>query len=366
MLQDPRIDKLAGVLVEYALGVQPGWQVCINSTVLAAPLVYAVYRRVLAAGAFPATQIALPETEELLLTDGNESQLQHIPPFAPLVWTQFDAVLNIRAETNTRANSAVPPERMALYRKAWAPINKGFIDWVAQGRSTCLTQFPTMAYAQDARMSLDGYQEFLFHAGLIDSADPVAAWRAMSAQQQRVVDWLKGKRQVHVEGPNADLTLGIAGRTFINADGHYNFPDGEVFTSPVEDSVNGHIHYTYPATYGGRDVEDVELWFEAGRVARFTAGRGADYLARMLDLDAGARRLGEFAIGTNPGVTQFTGNVLFDEKMAGTIHCALGQSFPMIGGRNESALHWDMVADMREGRITVDGETLYENGNFRI
>jgi aminopeptidase len=238
---------------------------------------------------------------------------------------------------------------------------------IMEGRPHCLTLFPTHAYAQDAEMSLAEFEDFVFHACLLDGEDdPVDRWKAVSREQQRIVDWIAGKKSVHVEAPGTDLTMSIEGRTFINSDGKRNFPSGEVFTSPVEDTVEGHITFTYPASHNGRTVQGVKLRFEGGRVVEHSAEVGGDYLGAMLKVDEGASKLGEFAIGTNPGVTRITRNVLFDEKIAGTIHCALGNAYPNAGGTNKSALHWDIVTDMREGRITVDGDTLYENGEFVI
>lgn len=365
MLADPRVEKMAEVLVQYSLRVQPGWQVVINSSTLAAPLVEAVYRQVLAAGGNPSTHLTLPGLDNLLLAQGNEAQIQYVPPANQVLWEQFDAVLIIRAEANTRTNSNVPPPRLALLQQARAPYHK-FTQWLQQGRPCCNTQFPTPAYAQEAGMSLDDYEAFVFRACMVDQPDPIAAWRRLHEMQAHLVSWLAGRRQVHVESPQIDLTLSIEGRKFINSDGHTNFPSGEIYTGPVEDSVTGHIRFTYPAIYQGRAVEDVALWFKDGRVERFEAGSGREFLAEMLDVDAGARRLGEFALGTNTGVDRFTRNVLFDEKMAGTLHCALGATYPATGGQNQSSIHWDMVADMHEGRITVDGETFYEAGRFIV
>ncbi|MDQ3930029.1 MAG: aminopeptidase, partial [Chloroflexota bacterium] len=223
------------------------------------------------------------------------------------------------------------------------------------------------AYAQDAEMSLAEFEEFVFHACLLDGEeDPVERWLQLSMEQQRIVDWLAGKRTMHVEGPRTDLRMSIEGRTFINSDGKRNFPSGEVFTSPLEETVEGRIYFNYPSSHNGRTVQGVELVFENGVVTLHSAEIGEDYLAAMLALDEGARKLGEFAIGTNKGVTRVTRNVLFDEKIAGTIHCALGNAYPNAGGTNKSAIHWDMVTDMRQGRITVDGELLYENGEFLV
>jgi aminopeptidase len=230
-----------------------------------------------------------------------------------------------------------------------------------------LTQVPTAASAQDAGMSLTEYEDFVYSAGRIDARDPVAYWQKFSKEQQRLVDYLKGKDKVEVKGDNVDLMLSIKGRTFINADGKKNFPDGEIFTGPVEDSVNGWIRFTYPAIYRSREVEDVRIEFENGKVVNATASRGQDYLTATLDTDKGARYLGEFAIGTNEGVKLFTRNILFDEKIGGTMHVAFGAGYPDTGSHNESSVHWDMICDMRSGgEIYVDGKLFYKNGKFKV
>lgn len=216
-------------------------------------------------------------------------------------------------------------------------------------------------------MSLSEWEDFVFRACLLDTdKDPVARWLEVSREQQRVVDWLDGKKALHVQAPGTDLRMSIEGRNFVNSDGKRNFPSGEVFTSPVEDSVQGEIYFSYPASHNGRTVQGVRLSFRDGVVIEHSAEAGEDYLGAMLQLDEGARRMGEFAIGTNKGVTRITRNVLFDEKIAGTIHCALGNGYPNAGGKNKSAIHWDIVTDMKQGRIVVDGETMYENGAFVI
>ena len=365
MLTDPRVAKMAEVLVQYSLGVQPGWQVCISSMPLGRPLIAAVYREVLRAGAFPTVQVALPELTELLLEIGNRDQLQYSSPFQRIQWDEFDAMLSIRAEANTLAGAGVDPHRLALRQAGAGRYSQGML-WMQQGRPTASTQFPTAAYAHDAGMSLSAYEDFVFRACMLDRPDPIAAWQAVHEMQQQLVEWLRDKQTLHVESPDIDLTLGIGGRTFINSDGHNNFPSGEIYTGPLEDSVRGHIRFTYPGIYNGTAVDGVALWFEDGQVVRHEAGQGHAFLTAMLDTDPGARRLGEFALGTNAGVDRFTRNVLFDEKMAGTLHCALGQSYPATGGTNASAIHWDMVADMRAGRITADGQAFYEAGRFVI
>ncbi|HMA37284.1 MAG TPA: aminopeptidase, partial [Chloroflexia bacterium] len=215
-------------------------------------------------------------------------------------------------------------------------------------------------------MSLDEYTDFVYAACHVHAADPIATWRQQAAEQQRIVAYLHGKRTLHLQSPTCDLRLSIAGRDFINADGHVNFPDGEIFTSPEETATEGTIRFTYPAVFQGREVADVQLRFAGGQVVAATASKGQEFLDRMLSIDDGARRLGEIAIGTNPQIRRYTKNILLDEKIAGTIHCALGNAFAQIGGRNQSALHWDMVNDMTAGTITVDDTLIYKDGQFVI
>ena len=367
MLQDPRTVRMAQTLTHYSLGVQPGWTVAINGGPAAMPLVLAVYRSVLEAGAHPFVVMDLPAANELLLAHGSEEQLTYTDPYRRLMVEQSDAILRILSDENTRATSSTDPARLGLLKKGQAPIAAGFSRRIAEGRPHCLTLFPTEAYAQDAEMSLSQFEDFVFRACFLDGEeDPAERWRALSREQQRIVDWLAGKRHVQVEGPRTDLNFSIEGRTFVNSDGKRNFPSGEVFTSPVDETVEGRIYFDYPSSYNGRTVQGVDLLFEGGVVTQASAEVGEDFLLAMISLDEGARRLGEFAIGTNPGVERVTRNVLFDEKIAGTIHCALGNAYPNAGGTNKSVIHWDIVKDMREGRVVVDGETLYENGRFVI
>ncbi len=230
----------------------------------------------------------------------------------------------------------------------------------------CLTLFPTNAYAQDAAMSLTDYEDFVFGAGLLDQDDPSAAWEGVRQEQQRIADFLGQHNEIHIVAPGTDITYRAGGRTWINAYGDANFPDGEVFTGPLEDSANGTVRFTYPAIYNTREVEDVHLTFRDGKCIESSAARGLDYLNTMLDMDTGARFLGEVAFGLNYGIQQFTRNILFDEKIGGTMHMALGLSIPETGGQNQSALHWDMICDLREGRVFADGQLCYEAGRFTI
>jgi aminopeptidase len=226
----------------------------------------------------------------------------------------------------------------------------------------CGTEFPTNASAQEAEMSLREYEDFVFTAGKLNEEDPVAAWQAEGERQKVLKDWLEKRSLVQLKGPDVDLKMSIKGRTFQLANGKYNFPDGEIFTAPVEDSVNGWVRFKYPAIEGGREVHDVELWFEDGKVIKEKASKNQDYLTAMLNTDEGARYLGEWGIGTNYDIKKFTKNMLFDEKLGGTIHAALGAAYPETGGKNESGVHWDMLCDMNAGEITVDGDLFYKDG----
>jgi aminopeptidase len=242
-----------------------------------------------------------------------------------------------------------------------------FMERAAEGKLKWVgVQFPCHAAAQDAEMSLADYEDFLFNACLLNEPDPVAAWQAVSLRQQRLVDYLNGKSDYHVVSANGtDVRMSVAGKTWINCDGHCNFPDGEVFTGPVIESVNGTICFSFPAVHQGREVNDVKLTFRDGKVNHADAGKGKDFLISMLDMDAGSRFLGECAIGTNYSIKQYTKNTLFDEKIGGTVHFALGAGYPETGNTNQSGLHWDMVLDMRQGGyIEVDGEKFSENGKF--
>lgn len=367
-MTDPRIEKLADVLVNYSVAVRPGDKVWINGDSLAEPLLKAVYAKVLQAGAHPFLMVSLPGTSELLFRYASDEQLQHVPQPLALLMETYDVRIAIRGTDNTKALSNVDPARMVLQNRALAGLMKTFMERTASGEFRWVgVLFPTNAYAQDAEMGLSEYEDFVYGACLPDMDDPVGYWRRFSARQQKIVDWLRGKEWVHVVGPETDLRLSIAGRVFENCDGRMNMPDGEIFTGPVEDSVEGHVYFSYPAIHQGREVTGVRLWFEGGRVVKATAEKNEDFLLRMLDTDEGARRVGEFAIGTNERITRFTRQILFDEKIGGSFHLALGASYPETGGKNESAIHWDMICDLRDGgEIWVDDELLYRNGRFVI
>lgn len=362
-MPDPSIIKLAKVLVHYSLQIKPGQLVFLQTTPLADELSLAFYEEALKAGAHILVQNEIPGTDEIFLKNASDAQLDFEMPIRRKIYETFDARMVIGAETNTRELAGVDPKRIARYRKTYGPLFKLFTDRLAKDEMRwCYTVYPTAAMAQEANMSLSEYRDFVYTAGMLHEDDPVVYWKAEAARQVRLVDWLAGHQQVDMKGDNVDLSMSIAGRTFIPCAGVENFPDGEIFTSPVEDSVNGWIRFKYPAIFDGNEVEDIELWFERGRVVKEKAGKNQELLTGLLDTDPGARYLGEWGIGTNYGITRFTKNMLFDEKIGGTIHLAVGLGFPEAGGKNESGLHWDMLCDMSGAEIMVDDELFYKDG----
>jgi aminopeptidase len=340
----------------------------IRGHVAAMPLVEETLRQVVRAGGNPTVQLESDELSEIILREANLDQLGWVAPLDEMMAEKADVRIVINAATNTRAFTAIDPKRQQLYQNARRKFARTFMERSARGEHRwVLTNYPCPAFAQEADMSLADYERFVYRATYADQPDPVAAWQAIHDIQQHLVEWLAGKDQVVVRGPNIELTLSIAGRTFINSDGKRNMPSGEIFTGPVEDSVNGWIRFTYPALRGGREVEGVELGFEQGKVVRARASKNEDYLISQLDSDAGARYLGEFAIGTNYQIQRFTKSILYDEKIGGTLHVAVGAGYPETGSRNQSAVHWDFICDMRqESEILVDGELFYRNGQFVI
>jgi aminopeptidase len=365
---DPRADKLADVLVNYSVAVQPGDKVLVQGETVAAPLLKAVYVKVLQAGGYPLPLIGLPGVKELFFRYASDEQLQYVHEPIKRIIETYDASITIMGTENTKALSNVDPAKMVLKQQAQAEISKIFFQRSASGEYRWVgAMFPNNAHAQEAEMSLSEYKDFVYGACMPDLEDPVGHWQRFSAWQQKIVDWFEDKERVHVTAPGTDLRLSVAGRAFINSDGKNNMPSGEVFTSPVEDSVEGHVHFSYPAIYGGRELTNVRLRFEKGRVVEASADKNKDFLLQTLDIDAGSRYVGEFAIGTNAGITRFTRNMLFDEKMDGSFHLALGAGFAEAGGKNQSALHWDMLCDLRDGgEIWVDDELLYRDGQFVI
>jgi len=363
---DPRIEKLARVLIRYSLAVKKNDWVRIEGRTLAEDLMRACVLEVLKAGGHPTLRAGIQGAGELVYKHGSRAQLEWVSPSSRLELDKVDCALSLWGGWNTRELSGIDPKRLALSRAAQRQLFNRMLKRISTGSLRwCGTQFPTHAAAQDAEMSLDDYRDFVFRAGLLHRADPVAEWKKVSRKQARTAKFLGTLRTIRIQGPDTDLSFNVAGRKWINCDGHENFPDGEIFTGPREDSAEGRIRYTFPAVYGGRAVENVRLEFRKGKVVEARADKGEDYLKAMLDMDPGARRVGELAFGTNYGIKQFTRNTLFDEKIGGTMHIAVGSSLPESGGRNKSALHWDMVCDTRKGfTIWGDGRPIHRNGRF--
>ena len=382
-MTDPRLAKLARVLVRHCVAVKPGQTVRITGDVIGLPLLELIHEEVVRAGGHPLVRMSSQNMQDAMLELGGEDQLRHLPELLLAEVDAVDASIGLWADVNTKAQSQADPARQALRSAAGAPLSERFLKRAADGELRwCGTQFPTNAAAQDAEMSLRAYADFVFTAGHLNAEDPAAEWERISAKQQRVVDYLTGKQHLHFTAPNGtDLRVDVSGNTWINCDGHENFPDGEVFTgpnlgagpdSPAPGGVQGVVRYSFPAVHGGREVHGIELVFDGGRVVEAKARKNQDFLVAMLDQDEGARRLGEIAIGTNHQITRYTKNTLFDEKIGGTFHAAVGAGYPETGNANRSGLHWDMVCDLREsapgaadgGRITADGELFHEHGKF--
>ena len=364
---DPRYEKLADVLVNYSTAIRAGELVRVMGSPVAQPLVVAIFRAVLKAGGHPFVQMTPDECAELKLDLGNVEQLKYENPIERETVETIDVAINLWGSENTKSLSQTNPARQALVSQSRKHLFGRFLEREAAGELRWVgTQFPCQSAAQDAQMSLAAYERFVFSAGLIHLDDPGAAWRQISDQQQRMVDFLNGVHEVRFVTPRGtDLTVAVAGRTWVNCDGHVNFPDGEVFTGPIEDATTGVVHYSFPAVHGGREADGIRLVFRAGRVVEASATKGEEFLLAMLDQDAGARILGEIALGTNYGVQQYTRNTLFDEKIGGTFHAAVGTAFPETGGKNQSGLHWDMVCDLRQGgEVYADGRLISENGRF--
>jgi aminopeptidase len=367
-MADSRIELWAKVMVEYSVDVQAGDVVAISGGVAAEPLLRALARAVVRRGGHPVVVPSLSGLTAQLIGTASDEQIAYISPVERFLREQANVSISVSAETNTKASSGVDPARQRLFSAARTELSQGFMRRAAEGTLRwSSTLYPTDAYAQDADMSTDDFAEFMFGACKLDAPDPAAAWREVRDEQQRLIDWLSDKREVHVVSPDTDLRLSIAGRTWINSDGHRNFPSGEIFTGPIETSATGCVRFSYPMVTAGREIVDIRLRFDEGKVVDASAAKNEEYLISTLDTDAGARYLGEFAFGTNFGITRFTKNILLDEKMGGTVHMALGNGYPDSGSTNRSAIHWDMICDLRQGgQVTVDGIPFLVDGRFAV
>ena len=365
-MADTRIENFAHILVDYSTQIKPGDRVAIEATTAAEPLVRALYGLILERGGHPHLLLELPDQDEIMFTRAQESGLDFIPTFRKLAYDQFESRIRIHSTTNPRALTHVDPVKQKRRQKALSPILEAQMRRGADRSFKWVTTlFPTEGLAMEAEMSLKNFEDFVYRACHADEADPVAFWKKVEAKQRKIIDHLEGHNQVVLRGPNVDLSLSIKGRKFMNGSGQNNMPDGEIFTGPVEDSVNGWVRFSYPAIYNGVMVEGVELTFSNGKVAQVKAEKNQSFLMEMVGSDPGARYLGEFAIGTNFEIDRFSHNILFDEKLGGTFHMALGSGYPETGSKNKSMIHWDMICGMKEdSEIAVDGEIVYKNGKF--
>jgi aminopeptidase len=355
-MPDARLEAYAKLLVERCVDVQPGWQVVVTSSPYGRPLVAEVLRAVGRRGAYGLPRISLPGVEQIWQKEAPEALLAQVAPIDAHSLEQADCLIAIEAPENTREGSDVPPERLTAIRQARRPLIEPYISdrkaWVG-------CQFPTPALAQDAGMTLEAFAEFLYGAVLLD-------WDVERKRMEKIKELFDGAKEVRIVGDGTDLRIGLEGREGkIDAAGA-NIPGGEVFYSPVEDTAEGVIEFSeFPAIYAGRELTDIRFLFEGGRIVEASARTNEQFLLETLDTDDGAKRLGELGIGCNPGITRYMKNTLFDEKMNGTVHLAIGRGFPDLGGTNVSAIHWDIVKDVRKGgRIELDGKVVQEAGEW--
>ena len=366
-MTDPRVTKLADLIVNYSLELKPGEIVRLDGGTVAAPFVRELYREALRAGANPRTRVEVEGIDVIAVGEASEEQLTFVSEIDRFEMEKVDAIVTIWADHNTRALSQADPTRLSKKIASRRILTNRFWERIDQGDAKLVgTRFPTDAHAQDAEMSLAEYEDFVYGACHVQAGeDPVAHWRAVSVDLNERARELNTFTELRIVGPDTDLRINVAGREWLAADGKLNMPDGEIFTSPVETETAGEIRFSFPAIFQGRGVEDVRLRFEGGRVVHAEAGNGNEFLQSLLDMDAGARILGEVAFGLNYEIDRFTRDILFDEKIGGTMHFALGSSFKKLGGKNESGLHWDMICDLRaDGEVYADGELVWRAGEF--
>ena len=362
-------DKYAEVLVDYSTNVKKGELVQIRSTsVYSKDLVKAVYKRVLQKGAYPILRTVYEDMSDIFIKLATEEQLDYIDPLIKMEYETVDKFISIGAPLNTKNMARADLGKLARRSKASQELSKTLLERSAKGETSwVVADVPTHALAQEAKMSFDEYSEFLFKSCYLDLDNPVAKLKELDEKQTHWAEYLSKAKELHIIGEKTDIKFGIAGRKWISCSGLNNYPDGEVFTSPVEDDVNGEIYFDFPQNYRGNSATKVHLWIENGKIVKFEADTGKDYLEAMFNMDEGSRGIGEIAIGTNDCIQEVTGNILFDEKIGGSIHMAVGASYPETGGKNISGLHWDMIKNMKNGgKIFADNILIYENGKFLI
>ena len=361
-----RIEKLAKLCVHYSVDVQPKEEALIQGSELAFPLMHEIYKECLLSGAYPFIMPHL-DTEYTFFKYAKEHQLTYVSPFDKFMIEKIDVRVSVYCESNPKRLTNIDPARMKTHAASRGELSAIFYKRVSEGKlKWTALPYPINAQAQEATMSLEEYENFVYSSCFADKEDPIAEWKKIYKQQEKICEFLNKTSQIHVVGEDTDLTFNVKGRRWVNCGGKENMPDGEVFTAPIENSVNGTIRFTFPGIVAGREVEDIRLTFKDGKVIKASALKGDEFLQQIHKID-GADRIGEVAIGTNYAITKFTKNMLFDEKMGGTIHVALGNSYPESGGINKSPIHWDILKDMKkDGEIYADDKLFYKNGKFLI
>jgi aminopeptidase len=366
---DPLMEKYAHLIVQHGLGGDLGGKVVkINASQLAQPLVLALYKELWLAGANPYAHHGFDGVTNLEMEIASDEQIGFIFPTEQVEIESIGAMINIAGGLNTRANTHLPPEKIFLMQKSREEISQRMMERInSKDVKWCIAQYPTDSAAQEAGMSRSAYERFVFEACLLDKPDPLAEWQAIEKKQSRLCEYLEGKKEFHVIAANTDLTVDCCGRKWVNCAGENNLPDGEVFTTPLETSARGRVSFSFPSNFMGRVLTGVWLEFRDGKIVDAGCDGDPAVLHKQLDLDEGARRLGEFAFGTNYGIKRYTLNMLFDEKIGGTMHMAFGFAPGETGGQNKSITHHDLLLDMREqGEVWADGELIYKSGNFVI
>lgn len=361
---DKRVEKLANLCVRYSVNVKPKEKVVIRGSTQSAPLMTEIYKECLLADAYPWIIPSL-YADYTFFKHAKEHQLKFVSPFDKFICENMDVSIALLAEPNPRRLSNINSSLIKTFQASRKELSEIFSNRVTEGKLRwTLLPYPINDGAQEAAMSLTEYEDFVYKSCLVDKKDPIAEWKKISKDQEKICDNLNKAGKIHITGEDTDLVFSVKGRKWVNCYGEKNMPDGEVFTAPVENSVNGTIRFTYPGIYMGREVEDITLTFKKGKVTKATAAKGEDLLKEILKIE-GASRLGEAAIGTNYGITKFTKNMLFDEKIGGTIHMALGNGYTDAGSTNKSAIHWDILKDMKKNaEISADGKPFYKNGKF--
>ncbi len=362
---DERVSKLARLFVDYSVSVRPKEKVIIQGSDRAFPLIDQLYKECLLKDAYPQI-LATLDVEYTFFTNAKEHQLQFVSPFTKFLLENVDVVIGIFCEPNTKRLTNVDPAKIKMHRAARSELVEIMIRREAEEHFRWGgLPYPSGPEAQEAGMALAEYENFVYESCLVDKVDPIAEWKKVRTEQEEICNFLDKAEKIHVLGEDTDLTFNVKGRKWINCSGENNMPDGEVFTAPIEDSTNGTIRFTFPGIFTGREIEDIKLTFKDGKVVKESAAKGGELLQQLLKIE-GADRIGEAAIGTNYGITRFTKNMLFDEKMGGTIHIALGfNPTPKTGGLNKSALHWDILKDMKkDAEIYADDKLFYKNGRF--